>query len=450
MVSFLFLPKVAAATIEIGDDSTTAGALNKSVPLELKDSDLKDYNRVEFELSISGTTYADIEFSYKGNLDYSRASNVYIISSETGLYATTLGEVSYKTTNNLNSDFTIALVNVKFYKPGDEKAYTVDDTGISVVNGKIKYVIPKSTDATLTDLVVSQGTLKPDFSPEVTDYEVSVSDTINSIRITANPAKGASRVGTGSKTLSMGANTFEIEVTAEDGSTKKIYTIVVNRGEIVTPSAYLKKLYVDNIGLELSPSFDKNNNKYTISVPFDMTELNLKYESEDKNAKVEIVGNEKFVTGENRVIVKVTANDESETQEYEIQVTVLEKDEETIVEEPTIDEKEKDEKKVNKGLIIFLIAFGIIAIVSAVAILLFKKKKGNNSKKNSATKSEEASIKGKADVSEDKSVTDILKGELYDEHSSKTETYDVNAVREAMRNVENDDKTKEFDFKDFK
>ena len=89
----------------------------------------------------------------------------------------------------------------------------------------------KSSDATLSALSVTQGTLTPAFSPEVLEYTVDVENNITIIGVTAttNDAN-ASVTGAGDHVLTTGENTLKVVVTAQDESTQT-YTIVVNRAK---------------------------------------------------------------------------------------------------------------------------------------------------------------------------------------------------------------------------
>jgi LPXTG-motif cell wall-anchored protein len=88
-----------------------------------------------------------------------------------------------------------------------------------------------STDATLSNLSVSPGTLSPAFASATTEYNVEVPNAVNSITLTATKADANATVSgdVGAKSLSVGPNTFTITVTAEDGNTEKTYTITVTR-----------------------------------------------------------------------------------------------------------------------------------------------------------------------------------------------------------------------------
>ena len=88
----------------------------------------------------------------------------------------------------------------------------------------------KSSNALLNGITVSKGSLSPEFSSNTTSYTVTVENDVTSIDIGATKADSKATItGTGTKTLAVGANTFIITVTAEDGTTIKTYSITVNR-----------------------------------------------------------------------------------------------------------------------------------------------------------------------------------------------------------------------------
>lgn len=71
---------------------------------------------------------------------------------------------------------------------------------------------------------------------------------------------------------------------------------------------------------EISPEFSSNVTEYKLNVPNEITTLNITATPTDNKAKVTIEGNENFVVGENKVIIKVIAEDGT-TKEYFINVT---------------------------------------------------------------------------------------------------------------------------------
>lgn len=88
----------------------------------------------------------------------------------------------------------------------------------------------KSLNASLSSLVISAGTLSPEFSAATKDYTAIVDYSCSSLAVTANPADSKASVTsvTGNDSLEVGENTVSVVVTAEDGSTST-YNIVVTR-----------------------------------------------------------------------------------------------------------------------------------------------------------------------------------------------------------------------------
>lgn len=62
---------------------------------------------------------------------------------------------------------------------------------------------------------------------------------------------------------------------------------------------------------ELTPAFDAETTKYNMQVEQGITEVTIEALAEDEKATVEITGNKELKLGENEVIIKVTAEDET-------------------------------------------------------------------------------------------------------------------------------------------
>ena len=98
---------------------------------------------------------------------------------------------------------------------------------------------PVSTDATLSALTISEGTLDPVFASGTTAYTASVPNATTTVTVGATAADAAATVTghTGAQALQVGANTLTITVTAEDGTTTQDYTVKITRAaETGTPS----------------------------------------------------------------------------------------------------------------------------------------------------------------------------------------------------------------------
>ena len=91
----------------------------------------------------------------------------------------------------------------------------------------------KSSNASLGSLVISAGTLSPEFSAATKDYTAIVDYSCSSLAVTANPADSKASVTsvTGNDSLEVGENTVSVVVTAEDGSTSTYNIVVTRRAE---------------------------------------------------------------------------------------------------------------------------------------------------------------------------------------------------------------------------
>ncbi len=90
-----------------------------------------------------------------------------------------------------------------------------------------------SSDATLSALALSQGTLAPTFDPATTTYNATVFNSVTDVTVTATANdSGATVEITPSDVpvnLNVGVNEIKVTVTAADGVTKETYSVTVTR-----------------------------------------------------------------------------------------------------------------------------------------------------------------------------------------------------------------------------
>lgn len=269
-------------------------------------------------------------------------------------------------------------------------------TSISIPKKEETTTQPLSNDATLSGITISGGAMDQAFSKDIMEYSITgIKDTINSITITPNcenncnwsitcPTGGCSVSNTRKVTLQNGANKVAINVTSEDGSANKTYILNVYRGEVVTSSAYLEELKI-NDG-KLTPNFDSMTNDYSITVGLDVEKLDIITTTEDPSAEVVIKGNEKLVEGENTITITVTSSDGENKQVYTILVTKEATDDEDDKEKEKITTTKVEKKKNNTWLIILLSLLGL-GLIIVVFLIIFKKKKNKKDKNDKNDKS---------------------------------------------------------------
>ena len=99
---------------------------------------------------------------------------------------------------------------------------------------------PASSDATLSALSLSSGSLSPSFASGTLASTASVAYSVSSLIVTptVNDANATATVNGASAatpvTLSVGSNTVTVQVTAQDGTTTQSYTVTVTRAAALT------------------------------------------------------------------------------------------------------------------------------------------------------------------------------------------------------------------------
>ena len=99
---------------------------------------------------------------------------------------------------------------------------------------------PASSDATLSALALSQGSLSPSFTSGTLAYTSSVPNSVSSLIVTptTNDGNATATVNGASATtpvtLAVGSNTVTVQVTAQDGVTTQSYTVTVTRAAALT------------------------------------------------------------------------------------------------------------------------------------------------------------------------------------------------------------------------
>jgi uncharacterized repeat protein (TIGR02543 family) len=129
-----------------------------------------------------------------------------------------------------------------------------------------------TSDASLSNLTISSGTLSPAFAVGTTNYTASVANSLSTgftvtttkSQTSANTAQYVGATGTTPFTgdLSVGANIIRTVVTAQDGTTQQSYTVTVTRA--ASSDATLTDLSLSS-GI-LSPAFATGTTSYTASV----------------------------------------------------------------------------------------------------------------------------------------------------------------------------------------
>lgn len=137
------------------------------------------------------------------------------------------------------------------------------------------YINP-SADADLSDLIADYGDLEPAFIPNIEEYEIYLKPDASKLTLTPKLSnKNATlEVSCNSKKLTVKENsysssiledetTFTIDVTAEDGTTKKTYTVTAYRND-EEKQGDLKPITPDSVDFESSDPIVIDISKYSV------------------------------------------------------------------------------------------------------------------------------------------------------------------------------------------
>ena len=248
-----------------------------------------------------------------------------------------------------------------------------------------------SSNANLSNLGIRPNDFSG-FTPNRTSYSVTVPNSVTSIEVYANVGQSGQKIsGTGTKNLSEGTNSFNVIVTAPDGTTTKTYTIAVTREaseeneeeenqeeqntteentEIINGNSVfgLTELKID--GIELDPSFSTEIYEYSAKLIGDKDKLDITATASEENAKVEITGNEGLVEGENIITILVTNESGDKTAAYQIKLTKSLVDEEAIAREQELEREQR-----NRRIMTIAIVVAVILIITIILILRRRRNK---------------------------------------------------------------------------
>lgn len=171
----------------------------------------------------------------------------------------------------------------------------------------------------LSSLSLSSGEIN--FNKDVYEYRIEVANEVESIDVNAVPEDSSSKVEIKNNTNITNGSVISIIVTGTDGTTSEYKIVVSKKEKAKSSNNYLSNLTIKDY--ELSPSFDKKNNQYIVTIDSNVKELVIDYDVEDENAMAYISGNENLQNG-NVIRIQVTSEDEK-VNTYVINVKVKKK-----------------------------------------------------------------------------------------------------------------------------
>lgn len=359
-------------------------------------------NKKEYSVEVPNST-SEVEV-------YATASKGEIISG--------LGKVALKEGNN-----TVEVV-VRA-EAGNTETYT-----LKIKRRTAEEEAQNASDATLKNLGINPKEYDfSGFKKDQTEYSVEVPNEIKTVEVYAEATDSKAQVtGTGDIELNEGANEAKVEVIAQDG-TKKTYTITITRKASETAATTDSKFGLSSLsisGQTISPNFKNTIYSYTVGIKEDISSLEINAVATDKEAKIEIMGNENLQQGENTITVIVKNEKTNQTVTYKITVN------KNVVSETKVERNFFNPSTWGKEMIIKSIIVAVLILLIIIAVVLKVKISKEAKLENGNDNHDDIDFPGANELN--KAIA---------EHQELSENNEKNEESKAKKYVENDAKTEE-------
>jgi gliding motility-associated-like protein len=290
-----------------------------------------------YPITASGAVSANYTISYTaGTLTVTPAPLVITANNQTKVVNTANPALTISYSGFVNGDTNASLttqptISTTAALSSALGTYPITVSGAVSSKYSITYVqgtmtITASTNANLANLGISAGILSPVFAQATTSYTASVANSVNSLSViptTADPGATvtvngilvSSGAASGNIPLTVGANTINTVVTAQDGVTTNTYTVIITRAP--SSNASLSNLTVSN-GV-LTPSFGTAAYRYFTVVDNTVNQISVTPTLADATASIMINGQPavnasqsglvSLLVGDNIITILITAQD---------------------------------------------------------------------------------------------------------------------------------------------
>lgn len=221
-------------------------------------------------LKVNGQTIASS--SEVENVDGNKTisfSGTYTPTSEGSLTVTLEGSATEASNGSTITSFASKTVSVKKAESNNNSGSNTNSNSNSnsgsSTNANSNTAQTKSNIATLANLGINGQYDFTGFRATKTEYSVTVPNEVESVEIYAKKGQSGQKItGTGVKQLKEGTNAVNVVVTAEDGTTKKTYTINIERKSSQGTTEKVEENTAENTTEETTENIVENTAENTI------------------------------------------------------------------------------------------------------------------------------------------------------------------------------------------
>lgn len=380
--------------------ATTSLSANNTEPTEGQSVTVKaSVNAGAWNLNFSGAGKSETIYGYtQTNANSSDSKSITFTAGSAGTTYTfsltgDMTDISSSTSEAVNKSITIK-VKSNSSTPNSSSSNGNPNNG----GGNTSTPQTKSNNANVKMIKTSPVDFTGFKANKTSGYEVTVENNVDRINVNVSKEDSKSSVSLLNKTnsdtgkswvyIAEGNNEIDVTVTAENGTTKKTYTINVTRKakeeqpqeepeqpEEETPEEPMEEIFglseLKIEGLELNPQFQTDIYEYKIELNDNLEKLNITTLATEANSTIEILGNEELKEGENIITILVKGENEEKTATYQIIVNKKM----PIIE--NINNMEQDHQQMIKKIVLVSAAGGVILII-IIASIIVKIKKSKN------------------------------------------------------------------------
>ena len=201
---------------------------------------------------------------------------------------------------------------------------TKDGNTVNTYTIKVKRTDQRSTNNTLSTLTVSSGSLSPEFNSLTDSYKVELASDVTSVNIGATLADSSSSFvdGFGPRTVEIedGYTRASVKVKSQAGNVRVYSILFAKDGQMIVEKlnkALLQSLELSSGNIE----FDSKTFDYNVTVPYDVTNINVNAKAMDESDEVVVNGGENLEADKiNELSIIVTSSDGKYSNTYTIYV----------------------------------------------------------------------------------------------------------------------------------
>ena len=309
------VPEVSTSTVTgNGKKVLSVGENNILLTVQAEDGTTKEYTII---INRAKSNNANLKSLFIEESDYSPA-----LTPENTVYYTKILTGTTSLTMHIETEdegATYEVIGNENFVSGENEVtirVTASD-GTTKKDYKIKAFVQQQNTGSnyLYILTVNKGNLTPSFTKEEQVYEVTLPYEASNIEVSAITEDSmATLTGTGTYNLQVGLNVIAVKVISTDGI-ERTYQIKVTREK--STETRLSSLEVREH--TITPEFDMDTKTYNVTT--NLSSLDILVQTYDVNATYEIIGNENLAQGTNNIIIRVTAANGIDTEDYTLVVT---------------------------------------------------------------------------------------------------------------------------------